>query len=161
MSSDKAVAIKIEDMSKSQKKPVRKVAFEKLQSPKQRYYFFAALQYDKLFKFRVARENGDIIGFSCAVGSRLGGIVINHLIVKTGYEHHGVVEMLLEDCLDSNPGETFTLQVRESDTDAQKIYAKYDFEQVGSIKNHYPIKGSFRREDAIIMEYDDKDDSED
>ncbi|MCL4508189.1 MAG: ribosomal protein S18-alanine N-acetyltransferase [Chloroflexi bacterium] len=75
---------------------------------------------------------------------------ITTIAVRQSYRRHGVGELLLTGIFDItyNIGsEAVTLEVRKSNTGAQRLYIKYGFHQVGIRPRYY----SDNNEDAIIM----------
>ena len=72
------------------------------------------------------------------------------IAVREAYRRRSLGERLLLDAIDlalSNRQESVTLEVRESNTNAQALYEKYRFLRVGVRKRYY----SDNHEDAIVM----------
>jgi ribosomal-protein-alanine N-acetyltransferase len=70
--------------------------------------------------------------------------------VATAHRGHGVGELLLNTLIDHAyelQAQTITLEVRVSNTVAQKLYLKYGFQPAGTRPRYYTDNG----EDALIM----------
>mgnify|MGYP001434448975 CR=1 FL=1 len=70
--------------------------------------------------------------------------------VLSGYRQKGIGELLLIGCIEqalANQSRVVTLEVRVSNIEAQTLYKKYGFENVGLRKRYY----SDNNEDALIM----------
>lgn len=72
------------------------------------------------------------------------------IAVREEYRGRGLGELLLSEAIDlalDNHQESVTLEVRRSNTSAQKLYEKYRFLKVGMRRRYY----SDNHEDAIVM----------
>ena len=111
------------------------------------------LFYNEIFKAiavsRVARINGRVAGYLCANMIIDEGHILN-LAVHPDYRGHGIASRLLkhmiDDMRDSNCRSIF-LEVRTSNENALKMYAKFGFTLLGTRKAYYvsPV------EDAVVM----------
>lgn len=94
-----------------------------------------------------------IVGF---VGAwfMAGEAHIVSIAVRESHRGQGIGELLLQSIIDTallREQEMVTLEVRISNTPAQKLYEKYGFKQVGIRKRYY----SDNQEDAYIMTTDE------
>lgn len=102
---------------------------------------------------KLSSSAGDhIVGF---VGSWLMAdeAHITSIAVRETYRRQGIGELLLISAIElamELKADIVTLEVRVSNTGAQKLYSKYGFTQVGLRKGYY----TDNREDAIIMSTD-------
>ena len=111
------------------------------------------LFYNEIFKAigvsRVARINGRVAGYLCANMIIDEGHILN-LAVHPDYRGRGIASRLLkhmiDDMRDSNCRSIF-LEVRTSNENALKMYAKFGFTHLGTRKAYYvsPV------EDAVVM----------
>ena len=92
-------------------------------------------------------ENGTICGFITA--SRvLDEVSIYNVAVTASHRRKGIAQMLMEHLWKISEGAAFiTLEVRESNTPAIKLYEKLGYENVGMRKNFY----SNPTENAVLM----------
>ncbi|MFC2020879.1 ribosomal protein S18-alanine N-acetyltransferase, partial [Chloroflexota bacterium] len=75
---------------------------------------------------------------------------VTSIAVREAYRRHGIGELLLINAIDmaiEMKATIVTLEVRVSNTVAQKLYTKYGFTEAGVRKGYY----TDNREDAIIM----------
>lgn len=99
--------------------------------------------------FKVLKVNSIAVGYvlmNCVCGE---GYITN-LAVDSAFRKHGLGSMILEDCISyalENGLTLISLEVRESNASAIKLYSSKNFEVVGIRKNFYrkPL------EDAYIM----------
>lgn len=96
-----------------------------------------------------AVESNTVCGY--VIGSSDGFTAwIDNIAVSEKYRRHGIGNMLLsafcEKCADC---ESITLEVRESNIPAQKLYEKFGFSAIGVRKNFYTEP----RENAVVMLY--------
>ena len=99
--------------------------------------------------YLVAEQAGEILGY---VGTWMiyGESHITNVAVSPNHRRQHVGSLLIETLIQTmkNVGITsHTLEVRENNAAAQKLYAKYGFEAAGKRKGYYDDTG----EDAIIM----------
>jgi len=143
--------IQIANMQKAHKKSVKRIAYEDLRTMTERFYFGLTLMFNNLFNFKVALCDDEVVGFISIINSRQDGLVIGNIATASKHRQKGVATLLLDSCLKSYPAGKITLQVRESNIAAQKLYAKFNFEHVDIMKNYYPVSGSFKKENGIVM----------
>ncbi len=75
---------------------------------------------------------------------------VSNLAVREPYRHQGIGELLLISIIDmatEMKAGIITLEVRASNTAAQRLYSKYGFTEVGIRRGYY----SDNKEDAILM----------
>lgn len=78
-------------------------------------------------------------------------IQINDVIVNEAYRRNGIASAMLEKLFDfarEHACRKITLEVREGNTPAIKLYEKHGFTQVGKRENYYHDNG----ENAILMD---------
>ena len=79
---------------------------------------------------------------------------ITNIAVRESYRRQGMGELLLIALIDlalELGAHLMTLEVRASNTDAQSLYAKYGFIEVGLRRNYY----TDNREDGVLMTIED------
>ena len=108
---------------------------------------------------RVAVFDNEIAGYVC-VRSILDMTHVLDLAVMPGYRRMGIGSMLIGNALQelrrSNTGASLiTLEVRESNIAAVKLYEGFGFKETGRRRGYYQKP----REDAVIMELDMKADN--
>jgi len=143
--------IKIAKMQSCHKRYVKKIAYESLNTLTEKFYFRLTLMFDNIFIFHVALHGDVVVGFVSAITTSQDGVVIGNIAVTARHKRKGIANLLLRNCLESYQGEKITLQVRESNIVAQSLYAKFGFEKVDVVKNYYPIKGRFAKENGLVM----------
>lgn len=100
-------------------------------------------------EFIVATEAREVIGYA-GVWVTVDEAHITNIAVKPDRQRQGLGAVLLEELLDrarNRGAECATLEVRQSNEAALKLYEKFGFIQCGRRKRYYPDNG----EDAIIM----------
>lgn len=104
---------------------------------------------NKLAIYRVAKDNGKCIGYAGFWNvSGEGGIT--NVAVLPEYRRQGIGSMLIAEMIKTAEAlklDLLTLEVRKSNTAAQGLYSKFDFEIIGERKRYYSDNG----EDAFIM----------
>ena len=108
---------------------------------------------------KVAVLDNEIIGYVC-VRSILDVTHVLDLAVTPLYRRIGIASMLLRNALQelkrSHPGISFiTLEVRESNIAAVKLYEGFGFKETGRRRGYYQKP----HEDALIMDIDMKADN--
>ncbi|GBD95503.1 MAG TPA: ribosomal-protein-alanine N-acetyltransferase [Nitrospirae bacterium] len=108
---------------------------------------------------KVAVLDNEIIAYVC-IRSILDMTHVLDLAVTPGYRRMGIGSMLLGNALQelrrSNPGASIiTLEVRESNIAAVKLYEGFGFKEIGRRRGYYQKP----HEDAIIMDLDMKADN--
>ena len=106
-------------------------------------------------RFFVALSGGNIAGY---IGAHniLGEVYITNVAVNPFFRRQGIGEALVSYLIEISCGENadfVTLEVRESNEAAHKLYNKKGFSVVGKRKNFYENP----REDAVLMTIDLKD----
>lgn len=99
-------------------------------------------------EYLVAICNNEIVGFA-GILSILDEIHITNIVTKISKRHNGIASKLLEKLIEISREKNstlITLEVNESNTNAIKLYKKYDFKKVGLRKNYYG-----QNKNAIIM----------
>ena len=100
-------------------------------------------------RYYVAVDGGHVIGYMSVWALDYEGF-INNVAVIPGYRRKHIASMLIEVMLQATESEgivSHTLEVRESNKAARRLYEKFDFKET-SIRQHYY---SDNGEDAIIM----------
>ena len=123
--------------------PVRSYSYELKQNPHSRLY--VAEVFDE--------DHEKVVGF-IGYWFVIDEAHISTLAVHPGYRGHKIGDRLLAEALDSarNMGGCLvSLEVRESNDVALKLYQKYGFEPVGRRKRYYRDN----HEDAIVMILED------
>lgn len=99
---------------------------------------------------RVAALDGKITGYLC-IRMILDLISLMNLTVSPEFRRMGIASMLLNDAIQGlrplKPGAEITLEVRESNTSAIRLYEKHGFSVTGKRRRYYKKPD----EDAIIM----------
>lgn len=117
--------------------------------------FFVAIETNGLTK-HILSEDDTLTEMTGIVGF-IGIMVIDkeaellNIAVRPKYRRQGIAEQLLERGIlaaKENTAERMLLEVRQSNTAAQQLYAKYQFSVIGKRKNYYQNPN----EDALIME---------
>lgn len=99
-------------------------------------------------KYIVAKSDNVIVGFA-GIWISVDDIHITNIVTKKTMRHLGIGSMLLEKLLEISKKEnlsSLTLEVNEKNTNAIKLYEKYNFKKIGLRKNYYS-----QNENAIIM----------
>ena len=97
-------------------------------------------------KYIVAKLNGKIVGFA-GIWFSVDDVHITNIVVHKDFRHQGIGSKLLEELINlSNKKASLTLEVNTKNTNAQKLYLKYGFKNLGIRKKYY--NGI---EDAYIM----------
>lgn len=99
-------------------------------------------------KYIVAKSDDVIVGFA-GIWISVDDIHITNIVTKKAMRHLGIGSMLLEKLLEISKKEnlsSLTLEVNEKNTNAIKLYEKYNFKKIGLRKNYYS-----QNENAIIM----------
>lgn len=102
---------------------------------------------------KVAELNGQIIGYVC-VRTILDMTHLLNISVLPVFRRLGIGSMLLHGVLrtlkELRPEQEITLEVRESNKAAKKLYRKFGFEVTGKRKDYFKKP----EEDALIMKLD-------
>lgn len=95
-----------------------------------------------LNKYLLIKKNGLLVGFLDYMIT-FNSATINQIAVKKEYRRQGIATKLLNEMFESFPKdiedvvETVTLEVRESNEAARKLYESVGFEKVVIKKNYY------------------------
>ncbi len=102
---------------------------------------------------KVVELNGRVIGYVC-VRTILDMTHILNISVLPDFRRLGIGSMLVHSVLqvlgELRPDRAITLEVRESNTAAKKLYRKFGFEVTGRRKDYFKKP----EEDALIMKLD-------
>lgn len=96
----------------------------------------------------VAIVNDEIVGFA-GIWKVLDEMHITNIVTKFSKRHMGIASKLLEKLIEASKLEKstlLTLEVHETNTNAIKLYEKYNFKKIGLRKNYYG-----QNKNAIIM----------
>lgn len=99
-------------------------------------------------KYIVVIINNEIVGFA-GIWIAIDEAHITNIVTKKSYRNQGIGKTLLDNLIilsDSLNLNSITLEVRESNTPAIKLYEKFNFKNLGVRKNYYK-----NNENAIIM----------
>lgn len=99
-------------------------------------------------QYFVATINDEVVGFA-GIWKVLDEIHITNIVTKISRRHQGIASKLLEKLIETSKLEhssILTLEVNETNTNAIKLYEKYNFKKIGFRKNYYG-----QNENAIIM----------
>ena len=97
-------------------------------------------------KYIVAKENGIIVGFA-GIWYSVDDAHITNIVVRKNYRHQGIGSKLLETLIKmAKVKDSLTLEVNTNNINAQNLYAKYGFKNLGIRKKYYN-----NTDDAYIM----------
>lgn len=97
-------------------------------------------------KYIVARENGIIVGFA-GIWYSVDDAHITNIVVRKTYRHQGIGSKLLENLIKmAKIKNSLTLEVNTNNINAQNLYTKYGFKNLGIRKKYYN-----NTDDAYIM----------
>lgn len=99
-------------------------------------------------QYFVALINNEIVGFA-GIWKVLDEIHITNIVTKISKRHMGIASKLLENLIETakfKKASLLTLEVNEKNTNAIKLYEKYNFKKIGLRKNYYG-----QNKNAIIM----------
>lgn len=149
----KADALQFADMQSADLNQVLVIERNAQTSPWGRLSFEESL--NKEHVCRVIRTGDDIVAFHvvCAVADELH---ILNVVAAKALQGIGLGHMLMQDIIDiaqSNKLKKVFLEVRASNTIAQHLYLKWQFEQIAIRKNYYRSSSlqADQREDALIF----------
>ena len=112
------------------------------------YSVFKSELENKNSKYIVARIDNEIVGFA-GIWIAIDEAHITNIVTKKSYRKQGIGKVLLENLITLSNSlnlNSITLEVRESNIPAIKLYEKFDFKNLGIRKNYYE-----NTENAIIM----------
>ncbi len=96
----------------------------------------------------IAKFKNEIVGFA-GIWKAIDDIHITNIVTKISKRHMGIASKLLEKLIEIAKLEnasSLTLEVNEHNTNAIKLYEKYNFKKLGIRKNYYG-----QNNNAIIM----------
>lgn len=96
----------------------------------------------------VAKLNSEIVGFA-GIWDGVDQMHITNIVVKKDFRRKGIANLLLNELINITKAlnkSELTLEVKESNIAAQKLYLKNGFKNLGLRKNYYS-----NSENAIIM----------
>ncbi len=99
-------------------------------------------------KYIVAKIDDEIVGFA-GIWICVDDIHITNIVTRTDKRCLGIGSLLLEKLIELSKKESLsslTLEVSDKNTNAIKLYEKYNFKKIGLRKNYYS-----QNENAIIM----------
>lgn len=99
-------------------------------------------------QYFVALLNNEIVGFA-GIWNVLDEMHITNIVTKKTYRHIGIASKLLEKLIETSKEKNvkfLTLEVKDTNIYAIKLYEKYNFKKVGLRKNYYG-----QNKNAIIM----------
>lgn len=99
-------------------------------------------------QYFVALIDDQIVGFA-GIWKSLDEIHITNIVTKISKRHIGIASKLLEKLIETSKNEIstlLTLEVSETNSNAIKLYEKYNFKKIGLRKNYYG-----QNKNAIIM----------
>lgn len=100
-------------------------------------------------RYLIALNGEKLIGY-CGIQTVAGEGNITNVAVLPEYRKQGIATRLIEEMISYGNAiklDFITLEVRESNTNAIKLYEKFGFEKVGARKNYY----SDNKETALLM----------
>jgi ribosomal-protein-alanine N-acetyltransferase len=128
---------------------VMAVELDSFQTPWSLSSFAEELEQNRLARYLVAEENGEIVGY---VGAWLviNEAQVTNVAVSSHRRGQGIGRMLMNQLMDlarNNGMESMTLEVRVLNTVARHLYQELGFVETGIRKNYY----SETKEDALIL----------
>lgn len=111
--------------------------------------FIEAFESDNITIYAARMENGLLCGFACLLAIDYEAELLNIAVAKSCRRQgigDAIMKHILNEAVHKNVTDVF-LEVRFSNTAAQKLYQKHGFESLGLRKKYYtnPV------EDAIVM----------
>ena len=113
--------------------------------------FEVTIEFDDSRDLRISAISGNAEIGNIAAWLILDEIQINDVLVDEAYRRNGIASAMLEKLFDfacEHACKKITLEVREGNTPAIKLYKKHGFKQVGMRENYYQDNG----ENAILMD---------
>lgn len=99
-------------------------------------------------QYFVALINNEIVGFA-GIWNVLDEMHITNIVTKISKRHMGIASKLLEEIIKivkTSKANLLTLEVNEKNTNAIKLYEKFNFKKIGLRKNYYG-----QNKNALIM----------
>jgi len=141
--------IEIKEMKEEHLDGVMVVENLSFKIPWSRESFLEELTTNELAIYLVAISEGQVIGYGGLWRIFDEGHITN-IAVHPEFRRCGVASRIMDkilDICDENDIKSITLEVRKSNSTAQKLYVKYGFKIEGARKGYYSDTG----EDALIM----------
>lgn len=132
---------------------VIRIERDSFSSPWSADYFHHELARNKVSKYLVACEGNVVLGY-IGVWLVVGEVHITTVAVDRNHRGKGIGESLLISVIElayQHRARFLTLEVREANSPARHLYAKYGFSKVGRRPHYYRDTG----ENAIIMTTED------
>lgn len=139
--------IKISKMSPSNLEEIKDILFSDFDNF-WTYTVFEAELKNPDSQYYIATINNEIVGFA-GILKILDEMHITNIVTKISKRHQGIASKLLEKLIEISKSETstlLTLEVNEFNTNAIKLYEKYNFKKLGLRKNYYG-----QNKNALIM----------
>lgn len=98
----------------------------------------------------IAKQDNEIVGLA-GIWKSVDDIHITNIVTRKDKRHCGIASKLLDQLLEISEKQglsSLTLEVNEHNTNAIRLYKKYNFQKLGIRKNYYG-----QNENAIIMTY--------
>ncbi|MGN0356084.1 MAG: ribosomal protein S18-alanine N-acetyltransferase [Muricoprocola sp.] len=138
----------VREMTEKDLDQVVQIEKEIFSQPWSKEGFLSSLK-EKSTLYLCTEIDGKIAGY-CGLLQVLDEADITNVAVSFAFRRQGIARQMLQELLSRgmNRGiKNFTLEVRESNLPAQKLYEQLGFENCGIRKNFY----DFPRENAVIM----------
>jgi ribosomal-protein-alanine N-acetyltransferase len=128
---------------------VMSVEFDSFSTPWSRSAFEEELTKNRLARYLVAEEDGNIIGYA-GTWLVINEAHVTNVAVSGKRRREGIGRLLMETMMSlarDSGMESMTLEVRTSNEAARHLYSKMGFVEAGIRKNYY----SETKEDALIL----------
>lgn len=138
----------IREMTEEDLVQVVEIEKETFSQPWSKEGFLGSLK-EKATLYLCTEIDGKIAGY-CGLLQVLDEADITNVAVASEFRRQGIARQMLQELLRRGLGrgiKNFTLEVRESNLSAQKLYEQLGFENCGIRKNFY----DFPKENAVIM----------
>lgn len=138
----------IREMTEEDLVQVVEIEKETFSQPWSKEGFLGSLK-EKSTLYLCTEIDGKIAGY-CGLLQVLDEADITNVAVASEFRRQGIARQMLQELLRRGLGrgiKNFTLEVRESNLSAQKLYEQLGFENCGIRKNFY----DFPKENAVIM----------
>ena len=128
---------------------VMAVEHDSFLTPWSRSAFEEELAQNRLARYIVAEENGEIVGYA-GTWLVINEAHVTNVAVSGQRRRAGIGRLLMQNLMElarDNDMESMTLEVRVSNAAARHLYAQMGFVEAGIRKNYY----SETKEDALIL----------
>ena len=128
---------------------VMAVEHDSFLTPWSRSAFEEELAQNRLARYIVAEENGEIVGYA-GTWLVINEAHVTNVAVSGQRRREGIGRLLMQNLMElarDNDMESMTLEVRVSNAAARHLYAQMGFVEAGIRKNYY----SETKEDALIL----------